>query len=54
MNAVTIGVCVLLFFCVLWAIVAMVRNRKKGGGCGGTCNGCPFSEGGFRCGKYSN
>lgn len=27
----------------VWLAVKLIRNRKKGGGCGGGCAGCPYA-----------
>ncbi len=27
----------------VWLAVRLIRNRKKGGSCGGGCAGCPYA-----------
>ncbi len=29
----------------VWLAVRLIRNRKKGGCCGGGCAGCPYAGG---------
>ncbi len=47
-NLGTIAVVAGLAVVVGLIIFFIVRHKRRGGGCGGSCSGCPFSGG---CGR---
>ncbi|MBQ7037305.1 MAG: FeoB-associated Cys-rich membrane protein [Clostridia bacterium] len=43
-NAGTILVGALLFAAIIFALIKIYKDRKKGHTCGGNCMGCAFSD----------
>jgi hypothetical protein len=42
-TTLSIVIPVVVFAYGVWLAVRLIRNRKKGGGCGGGCAGCPYA-----------